>query len=374
MLVWILLIGVVLAILGGALLYISFRAARFSAVQRLVGGRRGRARLLCLAFFAALTGLLWAILNLMNAIVCLLHLAVFWMLADLAGFLLAKIQKRPLRDGWAGAAALLLCVLYLLGGWAADHRVETTEYTFETDKVDREYRIVQISDAHIGATFDAAGFLKHVQTLNALGPDLVVVTGDFVDDDTSRADMLAASGALGRISAPYGVYFVYGNHDKGYSAASSRGWTEAELKAALLDAGVHILEDEAMDAGESLTVVGRKDRIEEQRGGRQSAEALLGPLDHGRYLVLLDHQPHDYDAEAAAGADLVLSGHTHGGQFIPIRHVGEWIGENALRYGHQRRGHTDFIVSSGISNWAFRFKTGCVSEIVLITLVPPQGE
>ena len=126
-----------------------------------------------------------------------------------------------------------------------------------------------------------------------------------------------------------------------------------------------------MDLGEDLAIVGRKDRSEEQRGrSRLSAEDVLRDVDHERYIVLLDHQPHDFDDEAAAGADLVLSGHTHGGQFIPITHVGEWIGENALRYGHERRGDTDFVVSSGISNWAFRFKTGCRSEIVLIDLCP----
>ena len=84
---------------------------------------------------------------------------------------------------------------------------------------------------------------------------------------------------------------------------------------------------------------------------------------------MLDHQPSDFDAEAAAGADLVLCGHTHGGQFIPINHVGEWIGENDLRYGHEKRGDTDFIVSSGISNWTFKFKTGCRSEFVVIDLL-----
>ena len=134
-----------------------------------------------------------------------------------------------------------------------------------------------------------------------------------------------------------------------------------------------MLEDEAVDVGESLCVVGRKDRSAEQRGGRQRAAELLSAVDHSRYIVLLDHQPHDFDAEAAAGADLVLCGHTHGGQFIPIRHVGEWMGENALRYGHERRQDTDFIVSSGISNWTFRFKTGCRSEIVVIDLLPAQG-
>jgi predicted MPP superfamily phosphohydrolase len=93
-----------------------------------------------------------------------------------------------------------------------------------------------------------------------------------------------------------------------------------------------------------------------------------------RYVILLDHQPYDFDAEAAAGADLVLCGHTHGGQFIPINHIGEWIGENALRYGHEKRQNTDFIVSSGISNWTFRFKTGCHSEIVVIELKAKQAK
>ena len=129
-----------------------------------------------------------------------------------------------------------------------------------------------------------------------------------------------------------------------------------------------------METTNGLWIVGRKDRSEEQRsGGRQSAEALLSAVDRNGYIVILDHQPHDFDGEAAAGADLVLSGHTHGGQFFPFNRVGQWLGENALSYGHERRQGTDFIVSSGISNWTFQFKTGCRSEIVLITLRPWSG-
>lgn len=370
MILWIVLIGAVLAICGGGLLYISFRAARFSFVRKLTGGRRGRARLVCLAFFLCLTAVLWAVWNMVNAVVCLLHLAAFWMAADLVAFLTAKLRKKQPGRYWAGAAALVLCTLWLMGGWVADHHVWITEYTFTTDKLDGEVRLVQISDAHVGATFDAEGFLKHIVEINALEPDLVAVTGDFVDDDTSREDMLASCAALGQLDAPYGVYFVFGNHDKGYYSESSRGWNGAELRAALEAAGVHVLEDEALNVGEGLVIAGRKDRSVERSEGRQSAAALLSAVDHGRYIVLLDHQPHDYDGEAAAGADLVLSGHTHGGQFIPVRHVGEWVGENALRYGHERRGNTDFIVSSGISNWALQFKTGCRSEIVLIRIQP----
>ena len=97
---------------------------------------------------------------------------------------------------------------------------------------------------------------------------------------------------------------------------------------------------------------------------------LTEGLDPSRYMIVIDHQPNDYDAEAAAGADLVLSGHTHGGQLIPITKVGEWIGANDATYGYERRGDTDFIVTSGISAWSILFKTGCKSEYVIIDILP----
>ena len=371
MILWLALIGTVLLLFGAGILYISFRAARFPAVQRLAGGRRWLARLICLGCFAALTGVLWALWNLMNAVVCLLHLVLLWLVLDLISRIVARIRKQPARPARAGAAAIILCVLWLAGGWIAAHHVWTTAYTFASPKLQRSVRLVQISDAHVGATFDGNGFLEHMEAVNALCPDAVAITGDFVDDDTSRADMLAACDALGRLTAPYGVFFVFGNHDRGYYGESARGWTGEELRSALLRNGVTILEDQAVDLREDLVLVGRQDRSRENRGGgRMTAAKLLCAVDRDRYIVLLDHQPHDFDAEASAGADLVLSGHTHGGQFIPITHVGEWIGENDLRYGHQRRGNTDFIVSSGISNWTFRFRTGCRSEIVVIDIHP----
>ena len=371
MLGWLTIIGTVLALFAAGVLYISFRAARFPAVQKLARDRRWLARLICCCGFLALAGVLWAMWNLMNAVVCLIHLVIFWLLCDLISWIVSKLRNKPARPALAGIAAIILCVLWLAGGWVADHYVSITGYTFDTPKLSRTVRLVQITDAHVGTTFHADGFQKHMETVNGLSPDIVVVTGDFVDDDTSRADMLAACDALGQLKATYGVFLVFGNHDKGYYSESSRGWTGRELRDALSNNGVTILEDQAVDLDQDLAIVGRKDRSEEQRGrSRLSAEDVLRDVDHERYIVLLDHQPHDFDAEAAAGADLVLSGHTHGGQFIPITHVGEWIGENALRYGHERRGDTDFVVSSGISNWAFRFKTGCRSEIVLIDLVP----
>ena len=95
---------------------------------------------------------------------------------------------------------------------------------------------------------------------------------------------------------------------------------------------------------------------------------MLAGLDPGRYQIMLDHQPGDYEAEAAAGVDLVLSGHTHGGQMIPINKVGEWIGVNDRTYGYEKRQNTEFIVTSGIADWALWFKTGTKSEYVVLNV------
>lgn len=69
-----------------------------------------------------------------------------------------------------------------------------------------------------------------------------------------------------------------------------------------------------------------------------------------------------------ARADLVLSGHTHGGQLFPFNQIGKWVGAVDLVYGREKRSNTDFIVTSGISDWAIKFKTGTRSEYVVINV------
>lgn len=361
-------------IMGGLLVgtilsafYLAGRFAKFSLIRRAAKERKRVCRAIgfipvLLVFFA-----IWITIGSMNAIICVLHLMIIWLLCDGVSRLLEKKRKTGFSRYYAGAAAIGVTAVYLACGWYLANYVWHTGYTLETDKSVGSLRIVQFADSHVGTTFDGEGFAEHVKEMQEENPDIVVITGDYVDDDTTKEDMVAACEALGQLKTTYGVYYAFGNHDKGYYGSEFRGYSGDDLIAELQKNNVIVLQDETVLLDDRFYVIGRQDRSEEQKGSsRASMEELTADLDPDKYSIVLDHQPHDYDAQQAAGVDLVLSGHTHGGQLFPINYVGEWTRENEKTYGLYKRGNTNFIVTSGISDWAIKFKTGCKSEYVVI--------
>lgn len=367
---WYIILGIVIFSTGTGLIYLSGRLSQFGFMKKF--GQLGSRRLRLISFtsvfliFAALT----LLLNLMNAVVCLLHFVVIWLFCDLVFALIRHFRKRPFKHYYAGGAAVILSLAALSAGWYLNHRVWTTSYVIETPKNVKNLRIVQFADSHIGTTFDSAGFAGHLDQIQKQNPDIVVIVGDFVDDGTSRKEMEAACRALGRLKTAYGVYFAFGNHDKGYHNPAIRGFTSDDLIAELKKNNVKILQDETVLIDGSVYLAGRKDSSEILRGGsRLNMKELTTGLDKNKFVIVLDHQPNDYQNQADAGVDLVLSGHTHGGQLFPLNKVGEWIGANDRTYGFEKRGQTNFIVTSGLSDWAIKFKTGTKSEFVVIDLL-----
>ena len=314
-----------------------------------------------------LTGVCWYRFNVTTLFVVLLHLMAAFLLCGLVFFLLRKLLKCDISYNIEGAAAILLTVVYLGVGWVNGHHVSQTDYRFESVKpLKRDYRIVEIADSHFGITQTGETFAREMQRVQALNPDAVVIVGDFVDDDSDREDMIEACKALGELDTPFGVFFAYGNHDNGYY--QYRNFDSDELRAELEKNNVIILTDESVLLDDCLYLVGRRDRSDR---GRAPIDELMAGLDKTKYSVVLDHQPNDYDAEAAAGADLVLSGHTHGGHIFPAGQIGQLMGANDAIYGVTRRGGTTFVVTSGISGWAIPFKTGTFSEFAVIDIIKP---
>lgn len=364
---WVLIsTSVILATVLG-IIYLVSRFARFSIVQKVAKGRkvvRFLVGLVPVVLIFAGTGFAMGIIN---AMICILHLMVLWLICDGINKLVEKKREKKFEKYYAGICAIGITVVYMICGWYLANHVWRTEYTLATDKSVGNLRIVQFADSHVGTTFDGEEFDEHVRAIQSENPDIVVITGDYVDDDTMREDMIAACRALGTLNTTYGVYYVFGNHDKGYYSSDIRGYDGDDLIAELEKNNVRVLQDETVVLDDRFYLIGRQDRSSEQMGGgRASMEELTARLDTDKYSIVLDHQPHDYEAQAAAGVDLVLSGHTHGGQFLPINDMGEWTGENDKTYGLGKRDNTNFIVTSGISDWALQFKTGCKSEYVVV--------
>ena len=352
------------------ILYLANRIGKFSFVRRLAKGKKKRSTLFGFLLAAAVTALIWQIWGSMNAIVCVLHLIVFWMVSDGIFALIQKCRHSSFTRYYAGAAALLFTLCYLSAGWYLAHHVWETGYEIQTDKEVGNLRVAVFSDSHTGTTFHGEGFADHMKTIQAQNPDVVVIVGDFVDDDTSKEDMIRCCEALGEMKTTYGVYYVFGNHDKGYYSPDYRGYDGDDLIAELEKNNVHVMQDDIELIDERFYIIGRQDKSEEYAGGRKTMEELTADLDPEKFSIVLDHQPQDYDAQAAAGVDLVFSGHTHGGQLFPLMTVENHsnLASDDRVYGYEKRNNTNFIVTSGISDWAIKFKTGCKSEYLLVDI------
>lgn len=220
------------------------------------------------------------------------------------------------------------------------------------------FRVVQLSDVHHGPFSDRSQIERAVETANRLQPDIIALTGDYISKERQYAAPCAEM--LGQLKAKYGVYAVLGNHDH---------WTDAALITDLFRAeGITVLINEGMRfqkgdsafwlAGVDDTMVGLEDISLALAGAREDEMKLL-----------LAHNPIILRRAARAAVDLVLSGHTHGGQVairqekgIPAR------GRKRMLKGLGRLGQTQIYVNRGLGTVVLPIRYGCPPEVSLLEL------
>lgn len=271
------------------------------------------------------------------------------------------------------SSAVPLLGMALLAGYGAWNirRPVHTAYTIHTEKAlpPGGYTIALVTDLHYGNALGAEDLRRDAAAIAAEKPDLVLLGGDIVDEETTMQGMKEAFVILGGIPAKDGVYYVYGNHDKALYR-SDAAFTPKDLEEDIPAAGIAILEDRSVVLPSGLTLTGRADRSDEMRTGvpRASSAALMEGLDPGAYHILLDHQPRYFEDNAAAGYDLMLSGHTHNGQIWPLGLIVQALDKGTILYGHEVRGGMDVIVSSGLVGWGYPLRTEGHSEYVTVHL------
>lgn len=210
---------------------------------------------------------------------------------------------------------------------------------------------VLLSDLHLGA-FTGKNLTRRLASkIRALSPDLILIAGDLFDDRfcdlRSKDEMLEGLKSLCSV-AP--VYACFGNHDA-FDPCKERD-------DFLLSSGLRILEDETVSCF-GILLTGRKSEAAEQR---KTPEELF--QDSG-FRIVLDHSPSELDELWAAGAELVLSGHTHGGQTFPLTILYGLLGLPV--YGHLEKSGRHAVITSGAGAYGFPFRLGVSNELVLLT-------
>lgn len=251
----------------------------------------------------------------------------------------------------AVAIALMLAWLgVLLHAIARAHRVRLAHLRIATDRLDRLVRMVHLSDVHVGSR-DTRFLDALVTQARAQSPDLVVITGDLLDQ---RSVGHAQLEPLARLDCP--VYMSIGNHERYVDLG--------QALQAIEQTGVRILRDASVDVL-GLRLVGIDDR--------ERPDALPALLerwrgDEERFRVLLYHRPDGWDAARAAGFPLMLAGHTHAGQIWPFGLFVRW--RYPYLVGHFEKDGRTLYVSPGAGSWGPTLRFGTHSEMTVVELGP----
>ncbi|OPA74606.1 phosphoesterase [Paenibacillus selenitireducens] len=338
--------------LAGTLYWILFWVVALSYLIgrfRLVPGPLGRGLKVVGSYYIAVLEFAVILLPITDLVAWFLHLAG-----------IASTSYVPFLSGIVG---IVLIALLLRGSWNAWSTVKRT-YELEVPKIAgglKELRILVASDIHLGNIVGKRHLRRLILHMRAMQPDLILLPGDVIDDDIEPFMRNNMAKVMKQLHARLGVYAVLGNHE--YYGGHIEQYVKEMKKI-----GIQVLRDETVLVDNLFYVVGRKDKAAEGMDpeGRAGIEALLAPLDHSKPIIVMDHQPYHFDKAAHAGADLLLSGHTHRGQFAPNHWITRRLFE--LDWGYMQKGMMHVIVSSGFGSWGPPIRLASRSEVIEIVL------
>jgi predicted MPP superfamily phosphohydrolase len=258
-----------------------------------------------------------------------------------------------------GSILVIIVILFVIGSrnaWSPIVREYELEVNKPTASGKKEWTVAVASDLHLGNVVGRRHLRRLVDRVNAMNPDLILLPGDVIDDTIEPFMRNKMSSLLSELKAKYGIYAVLGNHE--YYGGHIEQYVKEMEKI-----GIKVLRDETVEIAGELYVAGRKDKTAEsaEPTKRLGVSELLFPLDKSKPVILMDHQPTKFGLAADAGADVLLSGHTHRGQFAPNHLFTRRLFE--LDWGYIRKGTMHVVVSSGFGTWGPPIRIGSRSEI-----------
>jgi predicted MPP superfamily phosphohydrolase len=241
--------------------------------------------------------------------------------------------------------------------------VRVTNVSIPTPKLPegmKELVIAQISDAHLGVIIGDGRLKKITGLLREINPDMIVSTGDLVDQEVDNIDHLA--GELGSLTPPLGKYAVMGNHEFYAGVGKSSEFIKKS--------GFRLLRGERINVRGIINIVGIDDPAGRPFGGKgeTGVASLVARCDPRLFTLFLFHRPpNSEDYVTNLPIDLQLSGHTHGGQIYPFRFITRIF--FPLKAGLYEINGRWLYVSSGVGTWGPPLRFLTPPEIVVIRLI-----
>lgn len=258
---------------------------------------------------------------------------------------------------------LLLLPIILLFIWYQNNHLVVTAFVYKSSKISRDankFKIVQISDLH-NACFGRNN-KKLIANIEDLAPDIVVITGDLVDSNHTNINI--AVDFVGEIAKRYSVYYVTGNHEYWLNEADRK-----ELFTGIGNAGAVILDNESVSLDTAaITLIG----LDDNSLNDGTLSSMMEECKENELTVVLAHEPQYIDQYSDAGADLVLTGHAHGGQMI-LPFIGPLIAPDQgflpeYTAGQFERKHTSMYISRGLGNSVIPVRLFNYPEIICIEI------
>lgn len=258
---------------------------------------------------------------------------------------------------------VVLAVTFLVSCYALYEGIkvpQVNELTYHSDKLNRDIRIVHLSDLHINRTTPLSRINKIVNAVNGLGADIIVMTGDIIDDDATHMEGQLA--ALQGLTAPEGIYVSLGNHEY-YSGLSSVSYRFRKM-------GFPLLMNRGTSIGSNnLFIAGIPDAFTAATHPtfNINISQALQKSNEKDYKILLSHTPEVVQNLDKSHFDLVLSGHTHGGQIFPFHYFVKKA--NKFLSGEYDVNGINLYVSNGAGIWGPMMRLFAPSDITVINLL-----
>ena len=257
--------------------------------------------------------------------------------------------------------AILFAVAFetVAAGWFMAQNIVVQNIEVKDPKIGQYTRAVQISDIHFSRVIDWRFAERIVPMINALKPDIVFFTGDYMDKGVANPEKIAE--IMNKIEAPMGKYAISGNHEFYTGYFDCIEFIEKN--------GFEFMDGRVVEVGRNIAVGGVMDRgAEEAAVFYHEDEKVLKQFKNENFNIYLKHRP-ELEEGDAAHFDLMLSGHTHGGQIFPfsllVKIVNRYIaGLYELENGAK------LYVSRGTGSWGPPVRFGATPEITLIELRP----